>query len=69
MRVFGFGPKDMSLELKHVIMDAHNKGVTAVALNTSGDTIISGGGEGMVRKAIGDRHKVQKNQHIHIISP
>ncbi|GFS23246.1 cilia- and flagella-associated protein 52 [Elysia marginata] len=49
MRIFGFGAKDMSLELKHVVMDAHNKGVTAVALNTCGDTIISGGGEGMVR--------------------
>ena len=48
MRIFGFSPKDMSLELKHVIMDAHNKGVTAVALSTCGDTIISGGGEGMV---------------------
>ncbi|CAG5127836.1 unnamed protein product [Candidula unifasciata] len=49
MRIFGFKTKDLSLELKHVIMDAHNKGVTALALTSAGNTIISGGGEGMIR--------------------
>lgn len=49
IRILGFKAKDMSLELKHVVMDAHNKGVTAVALTTRGDCIVSGGGDGMVR--------------------
>ncbi|CAL1528824.1 unnamed protein product [Lymnaea stagnalis] len=49
IRIFGFKAKDLTLELKHVVMDAHNKGVTSVALTSRGDTIISGGGEGMVR--------------------
>ena len=48
IRILGFKAKDMSLELKHVVMDAHNKGVTAVALTTRGDCIVSGGGDGMV---------------------
>ncbi|XP_035824113.1 cilia- and flagella-associated protein 52 isoform X2 [Aplysia californica] len=49
IRILGFKSKDLSLELKHVVMDAHNKGVTAVALTTRGDQVISGGGDGMVR--------------------
>lgn len=50
MRIFGFKAQDLTLELKHVVMDAHNKGVTAVAMTSGGDCIISGGGEGMVIK-------------------
>jgi len=49
IRILGFKQKDLSLELKHVVMDAHNKGVSAVALTTRGDQIVSGGGDGMVR--------------------
>jgi len=49
IRILGFKAKDLSLELKHVVMDAHNKGVTAVALSSAGDQIVSGGGDGMVR--------------------
>ena len=32
-----------------VISDAHNRGVTAVAVTNDGRRVISGGGEGMVR--------------------
>lgn len=49
IRILGFNPKDLSLELKHVVMDAHNKGVTAVAITADGERIVSGGGDGMVR--------------------
>jgi len=56
IRICSFSPKDNhDIILKHEIMNAHNKGVTALACtNTKSDygwdfTIISGGGEGQVR--------------------
>uniref|UniRef100_A0A2C9JZG8 Cilia- and flagella-associated protein 52 n=1 Tax=Biomphalaria glabrata TaxID=6526 RepID=A0A2C9JZG8_BIOGL len=49
IRIFGFQAKDLALELKHIILDAHNKGVTAVAMTSTGNCIVSGGGEGQVR--------------------
>ncbi|KAH9509792.1 Cilia- and flagella-associated protein 52 [Bulinus truncatus] len=45
IRIFGFKAQDLSLDLKHTVMDAHNKGVTAIAMTSTGNCIISGGGE------------------------
>ena len=36
-------------KLQYTINDAHNSGVTAIAITSSGQTIVSGGGEGQVR--------------------
>ncbi|KAL8567600.1 hypothetical protein ACOMHN_054413 [Nucella lapillus] len=43
--------KDGTVRLftKHIVLDAHNKGVTAIAINSSGRRMVTGGGEGQVR--------------------
>lgn len=46
-KIRGFFPE--SGKLMYTIEDAHNKGVTALALTSDCNKIISGGGEGQVR--------------------
>ena len=38
----------VSLKHKFTVKDCHNKGVTAIAVISRGDRVVSGGGEGQV---------------------
>jgi len=53
IRALGFnkgkGGETKLVEKYPPIRDAHNKGVTAIAVTTDGDRVVSGGGEGQVR--------------------
>ena len=52
--VFHFVKENGEIKLKprYDIRDAHNKGVTAIAVTSAGDKVVSGGGEGQVRQQL-----------------